>query len=160
MTAFLAALLALLPAQPGHFPLPRDPLQRVAERAIRGQFGPLRDWQRDGYQQALLTGATVQGRAWVTGYYPWECGSNRTHSGRKPSLRSAAVQQKDFHRLVYRYIWTEAYGLRVIEDSGANRNTRVARHRGASIWCDYYWTTRHDRNPVTRYAVFGDSRKH
>lgn len=166
MSAALLVLFSALTGQPAcHDTLPTDPLQRCATRALAGEWGPLKDWQRDGYKQAIVGGATVQGTAWVTGYYPWECMHrdhktgkmvlNNTRSGRKPTLRSAAVRYNAFDAQVFQYCWTEAYGMRVVEDSGAERNARVARGRGADIWLDYYWKTRHGRNPVTAYAIFG-----
>jgi hypothetical protein len=159
LTPEMLLLLTLLAPMPAGQTLPTDPLQACATRAMRGDFGRLKPWQELGYRQALATGATVQGSAWVTSYYPWEHDGHRTRSGRKPSHRSAAVQSRDFKRQVFRFCWTGAYGLRIVEDSGANRNTRYARHKGADAWLDYYWQTRHDRNPVTAYAIFGDSKR-
>lgn len=160
MAGAVILLTAALAGQPQVTPqqLPSDPLQRCAARALYGDFGKLNPWQTSGYKAAVEDGVTVQGLAWVTGYYPWEHDGHNTRSGRKPSLRSAAVQRRDYHACLFRYVWTSAYGLRIVEDSGANSNTRVARRYGADRWLDYYWRTRHDRNPVTEYAIFGRSK--
>jgi hypothetical protein len=169
LTPELLVLFAMLsPAPAPQQALPPDPLQRCAVRALAGDYGPLKPWQEAGYRQALAFGTTVHGRAWVTGYYPWECMRTdprtgkrvlcNTRSGRKPTLRSAAVRYDAFNRYVFKYCWTGAYGLRVVEDSGANSNTRHAKHKGADVWLDYYWKTRHDRNPVTDFAIFGNSK--
>jgi hypothetical protein len=169
LTLIIAALTMTGPATPVGIDGKPDALQVCAAKALHGDFGRLKPWQTTGYRQALSTGATVQGTAWVTGYYPYECMRRdrktgkrvlcNTRSGRKPTLRSAAVRYDAFNDHVFQFCWTGAYGLRVVEDSGANSNTRYARHKGADAWLDYYWQTRHDRNPVTPYAIFGDSKE-
>jgi len=137
-------------------PLPTDPLQRCATKALRGDFGKLKFWQAKGYQTAITKGVTVQGKAWVTSYYPQE-GFRRgkpTRSGIGVTERSAAVQRRDWQRHRGDYVWTQAYGLRIVEDTGANSNTRVAKNRGANIWLDYWFPRPYRANPVTSYAIW------
>lgn len=153
--AILVAAMGILAS--GHAQqLPEDPLQRCAHKALRGDYGRLQPWQRRGYELARRTGATIQGRAWVTSYYPSE-GFRRgqsTRSGVGVSARSAAVARHRWARLRGRYVWTAAYGLRVIEDTGANRNDQVARRKGADLWLDYWFPHPRNQNPVTGYAIW------
>jgi len=136
--------------------LPQDPLQRCATKALRGDFGTIKPWQAKGYRAALTEGVTVQGKAWVTSYYPQEgfWRGKPTRSGIGVTERSAAVQRRDWQRHRGAYVWTQAYGLRIVEDTGANSNTRVARNRGAGIWLDYWFPRPYRANPVTKYAIW------
>jgi hypothetical protein len=140
--------------------LPTDPLQRVAQKAIRGDFGVIPAWKLNGYKAALATGATVQGRAWVTSYYPSEgfYEGKRTRSGIGVTMRSAAVQRADWKRFRGCWVWTAAYGIRLVEDTGANSNTRVARSKGADRWLDYWFPKARNGNPVTEYAFIRQSK--
>lgn len=143
-------------------PLPADLLQRCATKALRGDFGKLAGWQEDGYQRALDKGITVQGKAWVTSYYPAEgfYRGKHTASGRGVSERSAAVCQRERHMLLRHYVWTAAYGMRIVEDTGANSNHRVASRKGADRWIDYWFARPHNHNPVTAYAFIEMGPKH
>lgn len=136
--------------------LPTDPLQRAATKALRGDFGPLKPWQRNGYAAALKRGVTVQGKAWVTSYYPSEgfWPGKPTRSGIGVSLRSAAVCRREWQSLRGRWVWTAAYGLRVIEDTGANSNHKYAARKGADRWLDFYFLRNHPANPVTPFAIW------
>lgn len=153
----LMALLAAVTGQPlaeAVPELPTDPLQRCAHRALRGDFGRIHQWQGDGYRAAIASGATVQGTAWVTSYYPSEgfVEGQCTRSGNGVSLRSAAVRRADWRQRRGQYIWTAAYGIRIVEDTGADRNQRIAQRRGAEIWLDYWFRGPKRGNPVTPYA--------
>ena len=134
--------------------LPADLLQRCATKALRGDFGKLKSWQRAGYAAALQHGATVQGRAWTTSYYPSEGFPRGQHcrSGIGVSERSAAVRSCDWRKCRGCYVWTAAYGIRVVEDTGANSNHGVACRKGADIWLDYWFPRARNANPVTPYA--------
>ena len=137
--------------------LPHDPFQRVAIKALRGDYGQLRPWQKAGYASGLAQGVTVQGTAWVTSYYPAE-GFRRgkaTRSGIGVSERSAAVTRDTWYQRRGQWVWTQSYGIRVVEDTGANFNRAAAHKHGASIWLDYWWPVPHNRNPVTAYAFIG-----
>jgi len=99
--------------------LPDDPAQRCATRAIRGDFGELKAWQRDGYQHILDNNITVQGTAKVTSYsYHWEsrrmAGGEWTASGSHVHTAGCAANPGiPFGTL----IWTP-HGLRYVTDRG------------------------------------------
>ena len=136
--------------------LPSDPFQRTAVKALRGDFGKLKPWQVSGYKAGLTAGVTVQGLAWVTSYYPQE-GFYRgkgTRSRVGVSERSAAVSRATWAQRRGMYVWTAAYGIRIIEDSGATSNDRVARRKGADTWVDKWFPRPMNRNPVTLYAMW------
>lgn len=112
--------------------LPSEPLQRCAARALRGDFGKLAPWQREGYTQALKSHRHV--KLWLTQYYPSEGPDSRcTASGVPVSLRVASAN------LIPRYsfVWTEQPArLRQVLDTGARRNDRIAKRRGCYAWMD------------------------
>jgi len=155
-TLLALAVLAAAPAlqQAADACLPEDPLQRCATKALRGDYGPLKPWQRDGYAAALAQGTTVQGRAWVTSYYPAEGFPRGQHcrSGIGVSERSAAVRSCDWTKHRGQWVWTAAYGIRVVEDTGANSNHRAALRHGADLWLDYWFPRARNGNPVTPFA--------
>jgi len=55
-----------------HAALPADPVQRVAAKALRGDYEELEAWQHKAYTYALAQNAQVSGVAWLTHYTPWE----------------------------------------------------------------------------------------
>mgnify|MGYP001455408016 CR=1 FL=1 len=126
--------------------LPDDVFRRCAVKALRGDYGPLAEWQRKGYRHGLEQGAQ-QVRCWVTTYYPEE-GFPRgatTASGHGCSERVAAANRLPRHS----WIWTPETGLRQVLDRGARSNDAVAQRRyGADLWVDI-WEPR-------RAATFGD----
>lgn len=158
MNRKLLMMLPLLcvPVAVGGDVLPNDPLQRCAIKALRGDYGRLKTWQRRGYEKALKRRITVQGLAWVTSYYPQEGfhAGDVTRSGVGVSQRSAACIEARWKKWQGRFVWTAAYGLRIIEDMGANSNEVVARKKGARIWFDYWFPRPYRQNPVTKFAVF------
>jgi hypothetical protein len=137
-------------------PRPKDdPLQMAAWDAITGRWGPLPRWKQDAYWKVWRECRTVQGKAWVTSYYTSEGfprGSG-TRSGRGVSERSAAIRSADWGKYKLDYIWCRAYGMRQIEDTGANSNQAHARHKGADRWVDYWFPENHPANPVCEYAI-------
>jgi hypothetical protein len=160
-TTIIAALLACacaaaqpMPQEGLHACLPRDPLQRVAARALRGDFGKLKPWQAKGYLRAQQQHVTVQGRAWVTSYYPAEGFPRGQHcqSGIGVSERSAAIRLCDWQKYRGQWVWTAAYGIRVVEDTGANSNHGAALRHGADLWLDYWMQRANNTNPVTPFA--------
>ncbi len=144
--------------------LPADPVQRVAKKALAGEFGVLEQWQHNAYTYALAQKATVSGTAWVTHYTPRE-GFYRGKAvrwGQGCSERVAAAIMID--RSWYgglplgkrdrpgldrsRQVWTGDYILvelptgwqvRQILDTGAMWNLPMARRKGSDIWLDF-WT--------------------
>lgn len=65
----VAALTAALPTQPD---LPADPAQRSAVAAIRGDKGPLKEWQLTAYWIIISNNITCCGYTYLTSYGPWE----------------------------------------------------------------------------------------
>lgn len=130
------------PSRPAHSApapddtLPTDPCLRCAVKALRGDFGPLEEWQRVGYEQALRHGV-VWAEAWVTQYYPQE-GHHRgdeTRWGYPVDERCAAANELPG----FSFVWSNRFGLRQVLDTGADRNDRVARSRwGAEHWVDIW----------------------
>ena len=135
--------MSLLLATPD---LPTDPLQRVAAKALRGDYGKLAEWQVIGYQQALRHGG-VRKRIWLTTYYPEE-GFRRGQPcrwwDRGCSERVAAANELP----AYAFVYIEGVGLRQVLDTGAARNDIIARRKGAEHWIDI-WEAR-------KGATFGD----
>lgn len=149
---------------PAHAALPTDPAQRVAEKALAGQFGKLEHWQKKAYRYALAQDAHISGIAWVTHYTPRE-GFYRGKAvrwGQGCSERVAAAimidrawyrglpaNERDRPGLdLSRQVWTGDYVLvdlptgwqvRQILDTGAMNNLLIARRKGCDIWIDH-WT--------------------
>jgi len=136
-TAALALLAAI--AVPGAQPLPADPFQRTAVRALRGDYGRLQQWQRDGYTQGLATGATASRILVLTQYNGDEPDGKHDRRGRDCSLRTAASNRIAENA----WVWTELSGIRQVRDCGAHSND----HRAACIggtWVDIWF--RHARD--------------
>ncbi len=125
--------------------LPADAFQRCAVKALRGDYGPLQEWQRVAYQRGLDIGAR-QVRAWVTTYYPEE-GFPRGQMcrwGYPVSERVAAANLLPART----FIWLPEAGVRQVLDTGARSNDAVAQRLGGSLWLDI-WEPR-------RGLLFGD----
>jgi len=135
--------------------LSTDPFQRTALKALSGSYGELRPWQRAGYERGLRLKATASRTAWLTGYYATEGHDGRVDCrGRLCTYRTAAantIPQGSF-------IWTR-YGIRQVMDRGARSNDRIARRKGAALWCDYWYPSGRDcpfgGSKVTIAAVVG-----
>lgn len=154
-TAALALLAAI--AVPGAQPLPADPFQRTAVRALRGDYGRLQQWQRDGYSKALEgRGITCSGYAYLTSYGPWEPaymsgGPYAADGARLNETMCAADRGLPFGCLV----WADG-SLRIVRDRGGAVTVSAAKrhHRRNSRNLDFYCrsTERHFRIS-TQYAV-------
>jgi hypothetical protein len=91
-----------------------DPFRRCAAKALAGEFGTLRPWQRDAYRHGLDTGVVCTGVAKVTSYGPWEGCTKWVASGGYVHLAGCAANPElSFGTL----IWTP-YGLRYVNDRG------------------------------------------
>jgi len=126
--------------------LPEDPARRCAAKALRGDFGPLAAWQRQGYT-ALLKGSPTYRRAWVTTYYPSEGfprGAECRWWAAGCSERVAAANKLP----AYAWVWVPPGHLRQVLDTGSRRNDVVAQRKGADLWLDL-WEPR-------KGALFGD----
>lgn len=136
--------------------LPADPVQRVAEKALAGEYGDLERWQEKAYQYALAQGTAPAGLCWQTYYTPYE-GYDRgeaTAHGYGCSERTAAANAIPAHW----YVMVELPGgwtVRQIQDTGASFNDPVARRKGAKLWIDLWSDKREHTNvsSITRYAL-------
>ena len=127
--------------------------QRVAQRALAGEFGELATWQRDGYALIALGRGDTQ-RAWITYYWSGEPGVNRTTaSGMGVSSRVAAMLDVPFGSYALVPVG-DGYQLRQVYDRGSRANIRRAQSRGASTWIDL-WVPRprHQSYVSTIYVV-------
>ena len=112
--------------------LPSDPFRRCATKALRGDYGPLADWQRCAYEWGLARGVEVCGVAKVTSYgYLWEpawlAGGTTMASGRRVYVGAVAANPElPFGTIV----WTAAYGLARVEDRGGWVKVGFARVHG------------------------------
>jgi hypothetical protein len=153
IAAQIAALVMM--AGIGHAELPREPFQRVARRALTGEFGQLAPWQREGYARGLERGVRADRTCFLTSYYGTEGRSGRTDcKGRRCTLRTAAANTIPQGA----YIWTE-HGIRQVRDTGSRGNDSRARRHGADHWVDYWYPRVRDcpfgGTAVVRMAVIG-----
>ena len=117
------------------FKNPDCPYEMMALRSTRGEFGPLQQWQADGYTKLLDAGG-VRKTAWVTQYYPSE-GFQRgqgTRWGVGVNERVIAANELPAHS----WVIILDVGIRQVLDTGANSNDSVARRRGADHWLDLW----------------------
>ena len=137
MTALaLAVMMACGPAV-----LPEDPVDRVATKAIRGDFGKLAGWQREGYQ-ALLSGHRTM-TAWRTFYSAHEGRQGQVDAlgGRCDPTRTVAANALPMRSYVL--FMGPKTKLRQVRDRGAKRNDRAFAHRrGLDLWIDEHTTDR------------------
>ncbi len=132
--------------------LPANPVQRVAHKALSGEYGKLEDWQYKAYKYALAQGANVDGVAWVTSYGPWEgfMFGEACAFGYGCSDSTAAANLIPSHYYVLIEL-PEGWEVRRIEDRGARRNDFLARRKGAQVWIDR-WVRTNEGSYLTRYA--------
>lgn len=135
MTA-LAVVLACLTGSPA--PLPECPAQRVACKALRGDYGTLKPWQEKGYR-ALADGQPRFRMAVRTHYGPYEGRQGRVDAYGKPcTMRTLAANS------IPRYSWVllmePHWELRQVLDCGAAGNdkrwTSRREGRGCEVWVD------------------------
>ena len=97
--------------------LPRDPFRRAATKALRGDFGPLADWQRCAYEWGLARGVTVCGTATVTSYGDlWESWESSEDCRGRP-LKVGGVSANPELPLDC-VVWIAGVGLRIVTDRG------------------------------------------
>ena len=100
----------------------------TARKALAGQFGTLKPWQRAAYQRGLRSCHSA--RVMLTTYGPWDPGRY------KGSVASAAANELSQGTVIW--IPSPAH-LRAISTTGSHRNDRRARARGCQFWIDL-WT--------------------
>lgn len=128
---------------------PADPFTVCARDALRGCYGPLQDWQHQAYARGLAQGVTAEQAFVMTQYNGDEPDGKVDGRGLPCTLRVAASNRIPR----YRYIWTEASGVRQILDCGSRRNDmrvrKLAETHGwpaNAVWVDVWWpTARHAR---------------
>lgn len=149
----------VIPAD-GRMTMPRakfvspDPLKMAAAKALRGDYGRLREWQRIGWQEVMDQGTYPGQVAWVTNYWTGEPGVGTVcASGRRVEVgRTAAMLHSSGRRLrtgefgYYVVIsLPTGYELRQVWDTGSPRNAARARKKGAETWIDRYVPRRDGR---------------
>jgi hypothetical protein len=148
MNRSLIAMLLLLGAVPqteARKPLPHDPFQRCATKALRGDYGKLQAWQREGYRRGLQQGVTARSLIFLTAYYGTEVGGRIDRRDQRCTLKHAAANRVPQGH----YVWTK-FGLRKVLESGAHSNDAYAREKGAAFWIDYWYAR-------ARHCPFGGS---
>lgn len=126
--------------------LPDEVFTRTATRALRGDFGPLHDWQRAAYKRGLALGVMADRRAWLTAYYGTHPDGRRDRYGNPCTWRTAAARDEQVPPRSY--VWTPQSGIRQVLDTGSRANIRRARARGACTWIDAWL-------PSRRYNTWG-----
>lgn len=137
-------------------PLPKDPCQRLASKALRGDYGKLNVRQRKAYELLLAQGLTEAdiGLALATAYGPWEgydYGEGTAYGYGCSDLTLAAnAIPAHWYILVERR--PGQWQVRQIQDTGASWNDRhwrayARRHFRvkAECWIDLFLP--HDINP-------------
>ena len=135
---------AFLPTFAAAAELPSDPVQRVAEKALGGDFGELEWWQATAYRLLAENGPAREGRAYVTHYTPphfkrgqgtrwgWGCTEGCYAANKLPGYWYVLVQHPG----------TGFWEMGWIRDTGASWNDahwkRKARRIGITvdIWLD------------------------
>lgn len=118
MTDITAALILgmTLMQAPADGAEPRDPFTTCATRALAGEFGPLKPWQRAAYERGLVH--AHKDRVWLTQYGPWDPGR---YKGAPYHIAANVLPRESV-------VWLEKPGqLRVVTNCGAAYNDRVAR---------------------------------
>ena len=130
----LAAVLLTGAPAPAPAPLPEAPAQRIAVKALAGEFGPLAGWQREGYGR-IARGRFVTKRAWRTHYGPYEGRQGRVDAAGRPcTMRTLAANR--IPRGAY-VLLIERGELRQVLDCGAASNDRrFAARNGCEVWVD------------------------
>ena len=116
--------------------MPTDRFQRQATLALRGDFGPLRPWQREAYEAGLRWGVRATTPLIVTQYNGKEKSGKVDGSGVPCTLRTAASNKIRRNT----YIWTEETGVRQVLDSGSHANDGKAAGLGGT-WVDAWYPT-------------------
>ncbi len=114
----------------------RTPAQRVAVKALAGDYGKLAEWQRKGYA-AILRG-TEPRLLVVTGYWHGEEGGTTTAAG--THCKPGVLASNKLPRWLYVYMPTWGRLFRV-EDCGSQRNDKrddVTRHGPNAVWADVW----------------------
>lgn len=113
--------------------LPKDPCQRSAYKALRGDYGKLPSWKYDAYIWVIAKRIKVRGLAKVTSYGPWEGCGKYTASGTVAGTHELSANPELPYRTV---VWTH-WGIRYVEDRGGKVKLSYTR-ASESANLDYY----------------------
>jgi hypothetical protein len=112
-----------------------DPFRRCARKALAGEYGALKPWQRTAYERGLRAGLTAARGAKRTTYCP-RC-SGRTCADGSPVRRGvvSASRNVPMHSLV----WLATDGLLLVTDRGGwvkvgGRFTRAGESANFDVW--------------------------
>ena len=153
----LLLLSILLAAPVAAAELPANPVQCVAEKALRGDY-PLERWQHKAYTLAAAQGVQLMpGQAWVTGYTPregfyrgkpvrWGYGCSERVCAMIMVDRDSQTRKWPDSRWRGGKVWTGYYILieltpgqfemRQVLDTGSKRNLPRAYGKGLATWID------------------------
>jgi hypothetical protein len=148
----IACLLSLVYPQPELQAevIQTDSFTICAIRALRGDWGQLEPWQREAYLTGLSRNSTVQGRAWITHYWPAEGRQGQVDSRGNPCTRRTAAANRIPRR---HWVWVaNPCQIRQVLDCGARGNDRQAERYGADLWIDL-WNPGPKGNYLSGYVV-------
>lgn len=132
MTAPLLALCLLFAGAPAA--LPENPVERVCAKALRGDFGALAGWQKEGYQ-ALAKGHRTH-RAYYTHFGPYEGRQGRVDAYEQPCTMRTLASNK-LPRRSWVLLQAPYWELRQVLDCGAKSNDRnFAYKHDREVWVD------------------------
>ena len=130
--------------------LPEDPFRRAATKALRGDFGTLKPWQRQGYERGLAQGVTANTPLVLTAYLGTERDGRIDRRGRQlPGPNGTGMETCASNRIPENsWVWAREE-LRQVRDCGSLRNDfcklfrQACRLGGVSVseahWVDYWW---------------------
>lgn len=111
--------------------LPTDPLQRVAQKAIRGDFGVIPAWKLAIYRKVVEKGITADNVAKRTTYCPYCSGKKCADGSRVRRGICAASPNIPMHSI----IWLASDGLLKVCDRGGLVKVGRAKWRGKWYNC-------------------------
>ena len=148
--------------------LSQDPLQRCAQKVLRGDFGPVPAWKLDIYKRVIERGTTVSGKARKTNFCRSCAGTNCCDGSRVRAGICAASRNIPTHSVV----WVECVGLLLVTDTGGAVKVRNGRSADFDVWVPRCrgtsksqhrncWTTATGTVPFTHWAMIqrGDGNK-
>ena len=123
--------VSVLMSMLGQTPLPDDPLQRCATKAVRGDFGRVPGWKLDFYQKVLDEGLTVDGKAKRTTYCPYCAGDTCADGSPVRNGICAASPNVRMHAIV----WLATDGILKVCDRGGLVKVGTVKWKGKAVTC-------------------------
>ena len=126
--------------------LPKDVFQRIATKAIRGDFGKIPSYKMDLYTRGLSQKAKCNTPVWLTCYFGTEAGGKKDARGNSCTRLTAACNKVPQGT----WLWSPRFGFRKVLDTGSRNNDYLARHplkdshghhqwRPAKFWADIWY---------------------